>query len=84
MNYHYDTVVALVASVKKSLWIGTADIKGLHVKAGNGTKPFLRGLADLLKRDVGVRLIHAKEPEPTFRENFDQYLILDSRLERML
>ena len=31
---HYDKVVAKVASVRKSLWIGTADIKDLHVKAG--------------------------------------------------
>ena len=30
---HYDKVVAKVASVRKSLWIGTADIKDLHVKA---------------------------------------------------
>ena len=30
---HYDKVVARVASVRKSLWIGTADIKDLNVKA---------------------------------------------------
>lgn len=57
---HYDTVIERVASVKKSLWIGTADIKDLHVKAGNKTKPFLGVLADLLKRGVEIRLIHEK------------------------
>ena len=35
---HYDKVVARVASVRKSLWIGTADIKDLHVKADNSSE----------------------------------------------
>ena len=38
---HYNKVIERVASVKKSLWLGTADIKDLYVKAGNKTKPFL-------------------------------------------
>lgn len=81
---HYDKVVARVTSVKKSLWIGTADIKDLHVKSGNSTVPFLGVLAKLLKRGVEIRLIHAKEPGPAFREDFDRYPILQSGLERML
>ena len=81
---HYDKVVAKVASVRKSLWIGTADIKDLHVKAGNSLDPFLAVLAKLLKRGVEVRLIHAKEPGPAFREDFDRYPILKTGLERML
>ena len=81
---HYDKVVAKVASVRKSLWIGTADIKDLHVKAGNSSEPFLAVLATLLKRGVEVRLIHAKEPGPAFREDFDRYTILKTGLERML
>ncbi len=67
---HYDTVIERVSSVKKSLWIGIADIKDLHVKGDNKTKPFLGVLADLLKRGIGIRLIHAKEPYPAFREDF--------------
>ena len=81
---HYDKVVARVSSVKKSLWIGTADIKDLHVKSGNSSEPFLSILAKLLKRGVEIRLIHAKEPGPAFREDFDRYPILKTGLERML
>ncbi|MDE6544367.1 MAG: phospholipase D family protein [Muribaculaceae bacterium] len=81
---HYDKVVARVASVRKSLWIGTADIKDLHVKAGNSTEPFLALLARLLKRGVEIRLIHAKEPGPAFREDFDRHPVLRTGLERML
>lgn len=81
---HYDKIVARVASVRKSLWIGTADIKDLHIKAGNSSEPFLAVLAMLLKRGVEVRLIHAKEPGSAFREDFDRYPILKSGLERIL
>lgn len=81
---HYDKVIERVASVKKSLWIGTADIKDLYVKAGNRAIPFLGVLASLLRRGVEIRLIHAKEPGPAFREDFDRYPILKTGLERML
>lgn len=83
-NDHYDKVIARVASVKKSLWIGTADIKDLHVKSAAGAEPFLGVIADLLRRGVEVRLIHAKEPGATFRQDFDRYPILAPTLERML
>ncbi len=81
---HYNDVLARVASVKRSLWIGTADIKDLHVKVGNATEPFLAVLVLLLQRGVDIRLIHAKEPGPVFREDFDRYPILSAGLERML
>ena len=81
---HYTKVIEKAASVKKSLWIGTADIKDLHVNAGNSSEPFLGVLAELLKKGVEVRLIHAKEPGPIFREEFDSYPILAKRLERAL
>lgn len=77
-------MIAKVASVKKSLWIGTADIKDLHVKSGNSSEPFLAVLAKLLKHGVEIRLIYAKEPGPAFWEDFDKYPILKTGLERML
>ena len=81
---HYNLVLARVASVRKSLWIGTADIKDLYVKVGAGTKPFLAVLAQLVRKGVEVRLIHAKEPGPAFREDFDQYPSLIDGMERAL
>ena len=81
---HYNKVLAKVANVKQSLWIGTADIKDLHVKVGATTKPFLAVIALLIRRGVAVRLIHAKEPGPNFRKDFDKYPVLFDRLERVL
>lgn len=47
---HYEQVVERIKDVKKTLWIGTADIKDLYVKDGRGTKPLLEVLSDLAKR----------------------------------
>ena len=81
---HYKEVLSRVQSVKHMLWIGTADIKDLYVEMGNEKKPFLSLIAQLIRRGVEVRLIHAKEPGPIFREDFDKYSVLYDRLERVL
>ena len=81
---HYKEVLARVPKVKRSLWIGTADTKDLYVKVGPQMKPFLAVLAQLIKKGVEVRLIHAKEPGPAFREDFDKYPALFDGLERAL
>ena len=81
---HYKEVLSRVPNVKHSLWIGTADIKDLYIEDGGQTKPFLALLAKLIRQGVEVRLIHAKEPGPNFREDFDKYPILYDGLERVL
>ena len=73
---HYKEVLSRVLHVKDSLWIGTADIKDLYIEEGKTKKPFLEVLAKLIKKGVAVRLIHAKEPGPNFREDFDRFPIL--------
>jgi hypothetical protein len=68
---HYNEVLSRVQSVKHILWIGTADIKDLYVEVGKEKMPFLALIAQLIRKGVEVRLIHAKEPGPNFREDFD-------------
>ena len=77
---HFKEVLSRVPLVKRSLWIGTADIKDLYV----GDRPFLGLLSDLISKGREVRLIHAKEPGPNFREDFDRYPVLFTGLERVL
>lgn len=77
---HYKEVLSKASQVRESLWIGTADIKDLYI----GDEPFLGVIADLVKKGIDVRLIHAKEPGPVFREEFDRYPVLARRLEREL
>ena len=81
---HYSTVLDLVTKARETLWIGTADIKDLYVVQGKTEKPFLGVLSDLIGKGVEVRLIHAKEPGPNFREDFDRYPRLAKLLERVM
>ena len=82
---HYTKVLSQCSQVRHDLWIATADLKDLYVgKAGGKVEPFLAVLDRLLKRGVEVRLLHAKEPGDNFREDFDKYPGLWSRLERRL
>lgn len=81
---HYAEVLLRAREVKKTLWIGTADLKDVFVMRGKRARPFLGELADLIGKGIGVRLIHAKEPGPNFRRDFDRYPILATGLERVL
>lgn len=81
---HYNEVLSRVMQVKHSLWIGTADIKDLYIEENRKAIPFLGVLAQLIKKGVAVRLIHAREPGPVFREEFDKFPILYDGLERVL
>ncbi|QUE53343.1 phosphatidylserine synthase [Luteolibacter ambystomatis] len=71
---------------RRFLWIVTADIKDLHVIRGKRSIPLLDVLADLVDKGVAVRLIHAKEPGPRFRADFDRHpaLIGSDLFERVL
>lgn len=73
-----------VPKAQSFLWLGTSDIKDLHVHAGGRMVPFLKVLADLARRRVSIRLLHAKEPGKRFQRDFDRYPILIEGTERML
>jgi len=85
---HYERVLSdLVAGTQRFLWIATADIKDVHVEgAGGRYVPFLSVLAELALAGVDIRLIHAKEPGPAFRRDFDRFpvLVASERFERIL
>jgi len=88
---HYNQVIARMCKARRSLWIATADLKDLYIlpdgaksSLRNPAIPFLQVLRDLLKKGIEVRLLHAKEPGTAFREDFDKYPQLWSKLERRL
>ena len=70
----YQAVVhEIVPSAKQILWLVTADLKDLHVSQGKRFVPFLDVLAGKIREGVEVRLVHAKEPGPRFRKDFDRF-----------
>jgi len=76
----------MLPQAQRHLWIVTADIKDLYLDVNGSFQPLLNVLDELVRRGVSVRLIHAKEPGPRFREDFDQCqaLIQSEAFERVL
>jgi len=79
-----EVLCGAVPKVRHQLWLATADLKDLHVHKAGGMVPFLEVLSGLVARHVEIRLLHAKEPGPAFRRDFDRYPNLIDGLERML
>jgi phosphatidylserine/phosphatidylglycerophosphate/cardiolipin synthase-like enzyme len=80
----YRQVIEPVAMATSFVWIGTADIKDLHVHYKGRVQSFLGVLDSLLKKKVAIRLLHAKEPGANFRSSFDKYPMLWDSMERQL
>jgi phosphatidylserine/phosphatidylglycerophosphate/cardiolipin synthase-like enzyme len=73
---HYEYLVKeAIASAKVSVWIGTANVKGMMVEAPIGTRARARGrymsildtLDALARKGADLRLLHAGEPSRAFR-----------------
>lgn len=80
----YKQVIEPVMQANSFVWIGTADLKDLHVHHNGSVRSFLQVLDELVKRKVAIRLLHAKEPGVNFRNSFDQYPLLWENMERQL
>ncbi len=69
----YKKVISgLIPKAKKFLWLATADLKDLHVDKNGEIVPFLEILSDVVKKNIEIRLLHAKEPGPAFRKDFQR------------
>jgi len=80
----YKQAIVPVASATSFVWIGTADIKDLHVHHKGTIQSFLSVLDSLTKKKVAIRLLHAKERGVNFRRSFDKYPLLWKNIERQL
>jgi hypothetical protein len=80
----YKLVIEPVARATAFVWIGTADIKDLHVHHKGNVVSFLGVLDSLTRKKVLIRLLHAKEPGPNFRKSFDKYPMLWDNMERQI
>lgn len=71
----YEVVLKdIVPRAQRFLWLVTADLKDLFVEGAKGKfVPFLAVLAEKIRAGVEVRLVHAKEPGPRFRKDFDRF-----------
>lgn len=77
----------LIPSARRFVWIASADLKDLHYqRTAKKFDTFLALFDDLVGEGIEIRLIHAKEPGPRFRKDFDRFprLIESDAFERVL
>jgi phosphatidylserine/phosphatidylglycerophosphate/cardiolipin synthase-like enzyme len=77
-------ICTYVPQAKDLLWMATADLKDLYVDKNGRMVPFLERLSDLARRQVELRLLHAKRPGPIFWKDYERYPCLDQKMEMML
>ena len=77
-------VIQPVTKAQSFVWIGTADIKDMHLSYKGRITSFLAVLNDLCKKGVAIRLLHAREPGPNFQKSYDKYPRLWEGMERQL
>ncbi len=84
LEIHQEVVVEAIAECRQFLWIATADIKDMHIIRGKRSIPFLQRLSELVDDGVSIRIIHAKEPGPAFRSDYDRFPNLIEGMEMIL
>ena len=81
----YEKVICeCIPKTKRFLWLATANLKDLYVDKQSRMVPFLEVLSDLVRKNVEIRLLHAREPGQRFRSDFDRYPNLINGVERIL
>jgi phosphatidylserine/phosphatidylglycerophosphate/cardiolipin synthase-like enzyme len=80
----YKHAIEPIERATSFVWIGTGDIKDLHVPVKGSVYSFLSVLDKLARRKVAIRLLHAREPGVNFRKSFDNYPLLWKSMERQL
>jgi phosphatidylserine/phosphatidylglycerophosphate/cardiolipin synthase-like enzyme len=76
-SQHHDQVMRTLSEARVSVWIGTANVKDIHLQAPIGTRARARGqylsiterLTELVRRKVEVRILHGALPSRPFRES---------------
>lgn len=70
---HQAVIVERVLEARSHVWIATADLKDMHVRAGRRFRPVLAAFDDLAERGVSFRIVHSALPSRPFRETLEGY-----------
>ena len=81
----YEKVICgFLRRAERFVWLATSDLKDMYVDSNGEMVPLLGVLSSLVRKNVEIRLLHAKEPCKAFRRDFDRYPNLITGMERVL
>ncbi|MCK4233146.1 phospholipase D family protein [candidate division WOR-3 bacterium] len=67
----YKTVVLNgVCKARQSIWIATANVKGLQIEEGQNYISILKIFKNLCKKEVKIRILHSGIPSEAFLQDF--------------
>lgn len=76
---HGRVIEDALLNAQKFVWIGTANLKDMHVSRGKRYKPILDLFESMAQRGVSFRIVHGDMPSKHFRKTLDQFKLLVSR-----
>lgn len=72
IDLYREVVLRRMAQARESVWIGTANVKAMYVERDGRFASVLELFADLARRGVELRILHAELPSRPFRAEFDR------------
>lgn len=70
---HEAVIEEQVMNARETVWIATADLKDMHVRAGRRFRPILDVFDDMAARGVGFRIVHSALPSRHFRATLEGF-----------
>ncbi len=70
---HQAVVSERLLEARSHVWIATADLKDMHVRAGRRFKPILAVFDTMAVRGVSFRVVHSALPSRRFRATLEEY-----------
>ena len=76
---HDRVIEDAVLNARKFIWIGTANLKDMHIRRGKRYKPILDLFEQLAQKGVSFRIVHSDMPSKPFQKTLEQFDLLVSR-----
>ncbi len=77
-DLHRNVIQEAVLSADKYVWIGTANLKDMHIPMARGYKPILEIFDRMAGKGVSFRIVHSDLPSRPFRKTLERFPRLTS------
>ncbi|MFC1839765.1 phospholipase D-like domain-containing protein [Thermodesulfobacteriota bacterium] len=75
---HDRVIEDAVLNARKFVWIGTANLKDMHIRRGKRYKPILDLFEQMAQKGVSFRIVHSDMPSKPFQKTLDRFNLLIS------
>lgn len=73
---HLRVIEDAVLNAERFVWIGTANLKDMHIRRGKRYRPILDSFEQMAQKGISFRIVHSDMPSAPFRKTLDQFKLL--------